>query len=282
MSSADNQRSLIQVHFERVAQRLKAEGAAAQSFDHGTNRGQLREAFVRELLSNSTSPWTGIGTGEIIHAGSSLDEGRNQIDVVVHSNRYPRVSLAAGIDLFFGETVSSFVEIKSCLTKTHIKDAARTTRTIQSNISLKSQRFNPTGMVDRPRPYSFVFAYDGPSRISTVLKWMKEASTEDDYGLDELRKTPGENRQYFGHSFVDGVFVLGRGYVHLDVMPFVSALQSLSSRGTEVSLDHIWISQDKDELLMLWILINELSEKHLWNNVDLTQYVGLLQRTLHD
>ena len=106
-------------------------------------------------------------------------------------------------------------------------------------------------MVDKPRPYSFIFAYDGPSRISTVLKWMKEVSTEDEYALDELRKTPGENRQYFGHSFVDGVFVLDRGYVHLDVMPFVSGLQSLSVQGIEASPHHIWISQDKDELLTL-------------------------------
>ena len=145
MDATDNQRSLIQVHFERVARRLKAEGAAAQSFDHGTNRGQIREAFVRELLSNSTSPLTGIGTGEIIHADSSLHEGRNQIDVVVHSNRYPKISLAAGIDLFFGETVSSFVEIKSRLTKAHIRSAARTTKTIKDNLRLQPQRFNPSG-----------------------------------------------------------------------------------------------------------------------------------------
>ena len=112
MGSQDNQLSLIQVHFERMAERLRAEGAAARSFDHGTNRGQIREAFVRELLSHNTSPLTGVGTGEILHAGSCSGERRNQIDVVIHSNRFPRISLAAGIDLFFGETVSSFIEIK--------------------------------------------------------------------------------------------------------------------------------------------------------------------------
>ena len=70
--------------------------------------------------------------------------------------------------------------------------------------------------------------------------------------------------------------------MHLDATPFGSALQSFSRAGTEVSLDHIWISQDEDELLMLWILINELSEKYLWNNVDFTQYVGSMQRILHN
>ena len=62
--------SLIQGHFARVASRLKSEGDAARSFDQGTNRGQIREAFIREFLSYNTSPLTGIGTGEIIHAGS--------------------------------------------------------------------------------------------------------------------------------------------------------------------------------------------------------------------
>ena len=71
--------------------------------------------------------------------------------------------------------------------------------------------------------------------------------------------------------------------MHLDATPFGSALQLFSRAGTEeVSLDHIWISQDEDELLMLWILINELSEKYLWNNVDFTQYVGSMQRMLHN
>ena len=283
MDGTEHQRSLLQLHFDRLTHKLKAEGTAARSFDHGTNRGYIREAFIRELLSHNTSPMTGVGTGEILHPGCSLDEQRNQIDVVIHSNRFPRLSMAAGVDLFFGETVSSFIEIKSSLTKTHVRKAARTAKTIKSNLRLKPQRLNPTGMVKKPRPFSFIFAYDGPSRIDTVLKWMKEVSAEDEYGLRELRKTTGKNRQYFPHLFVDGVFVLGRGYVHLDVLPsFESALESLASQGIDASLDHIWISQDRDELLMLWILINELSEKYLWNDVDLAEYVNVQQRTLHD
>ena len=282
MDATEHPRSQLQLYFDRLTQRLTAEGAEARSFDHGTNRGHLREAFIRELLSHNTSPMTGVGTGEILHPGCSLDEQRHQIDVVIHSNRFPKLSLAVGIDLFFGETVSSFVEIKSNLTKTHVRDAARTAKTIKSNLKLKPQRFNPTGMVKKPRPYSFVFAYDGPSRIDTVLKWMKEVSAEDEYGLGELRKTTAQDRQYFRHLFVDGVFVLGKGYVHLDVLPFGSAIESLSSQGIDASLDHIWISQDKDELLTLWLLINELSEKYLWNDVDLTEYVNAHRRTLHD
>ena len=274
--------SLIQGHFARIASRLKAEGDAARSFDQGTNRGQIREAFIREFLSYNTSPLTGIGTGEIIHAGSGLGDRRNQIDVVIHNNRYPKISLGAGIDLFFAETVSSFIEIKSRLTKDHVKQASRTTKGIKENVKLGRQRFNPTGIVENPRPYSFVFAYDGPSRITTILDWMKQISTEDEYNLDELRNTPGENREYFNHLFIDGVFVLGKGYVHLDVLPFQSVLQSLHLEEKPVPINHIWIYGKENELLVLWILVNELSEKYLWNNIDLTRYLGTFYRTLSD
>ena len=274
--------SLIQAHFARVANRLKAEGDAARSFDHGTNRGQIREAFIREFLSYNTSPLTGIGTGEIIHAGSRPEDRRNQIDVVIHNNRYPKISLAAGIDLFFAETVSSFIEIKSCLTKTHLRQVARATKKIKENVELGPQRFNPTGMVKNPRPYSFVFAYDGPSRIATVLDWMKQISMEDEYNLEELKNTPGEDRQYFGNLFIDGVFVLGTGYVHLDVLPFQSILQSANLEGNTISTAHIWVSGKEHELPVLWILVNELSEKYIWNDIDLTRYLGTFHRMLSD
>lgn len=274
--------SLIQVHFARVADRLKAEGNAAKLFDHGTNRGQIREAFIREFLACNTSPLTGIGTGEIIHSGSKSEDRRNQIDVIIHNNRYPKISLAAGIDLFFAETVSSFVEIKSNLTKNHLRDAARSTKNIKEHVGLLPQRFNPTGMVKKPRPYSFVFAYDGPTRIETVLNWMKEISTEDEFNLDELRNTPGENREYFNNLFIDGVFILGKGYVYLDVLPFGSALQSPGLHGKKISNAHIWVTGKEHELPLLWILVNELSEKYIWNNIDLTEYLGEFNSTLSE
>lgn len=274
--------SLIQAHFARVSSRLKAEGDAARSFDHATNRGQIREAFIREFLSYNTSPLTGIGTGEIIHSGSRVEDRRNQIDVIIHNNRYPKISLAAGIDLFFAETVSSFIEIKSKLTKNHLRDTARSTKRIKENVDLSPQRFNPTGMVKNPRPYSFVFAYDGPSRIETVLNWMKQVSMEDEFNLGELKRTSGENRAYFHNLFIDGVFVLGKGYVFLDVLPYQSALQAANLTGRTISSDHVWVSGIKHELPLLWTLVNELSEKYIWNNVDLTGYLGSFHYALSD
>lgn len=168
--SQDYEIPLLQEHFARIGRRLAAEGEAAMSFDHGTNRGQIREAFVRELLSHNTSPLTGIGTGEIIHSGSSTDQRRRQLDVVIHNNRYPKISLATGTDLFFIETVSSFVEIKSRLRKDHIRQAALAAKEIKTHGKLDGQRFTwtlgrypaePAASRSQPKPV-------GPNRITEL------------------------------------------------------------------------------------------------------------------
>ena len=273
---------LLQTHFARIAKRLVAEGEAARSFDQGTNRGQIREAFIRELLSLNTSEFAGIGTGEIFHSGSTTKKPRRQLDVVIHNNRYPKISMATGIDLFFIETVSSFVEIKSRLTKEHIRQAASATKEIKANARLKKQRFNPTGIIHRPRPYSFIFAYDGPAKMATTFNWMKEVSLEDEYNIKGLKDADGDSRRYFNHLFIDGVFVLGRGFVYLDSLPTESRLQAARRMGFSITADHIWVCGEDNELLLLWMLINLLCEQYHWNDLNLTEYLGMFNFFVSD
>lgn len=274
--------TFLRSHFGRIATRLEAEGEEAKSFEHGTNRGQIREAFIREFLASNTSDLTGIGTGEIICPESSPGRLRNQIDVVIYNNRYPKISLDTGIDLFFGETVSSTIEVKSKLTKIHVKKAAKVAKRVKENVKMEPQKFNPTGMVNTPRPYSFIFAYDGPSRIETVLSWMKDVSSEEEYGLERLRNTSSNDRPFFHHFFIDGIFVLGKGYVCLDALPFVSSLKMAETHGLDVTERYIWIHDKRNELPMLWSLISTLSEKYLWNNINLSGYVGKVWFSLSD
>ncbi len=108
--------TLFRSHFDRIRRRLEAEGNAARSFHHGLNRGLIREAFIREFLAQNISDLWGVSTGEIFDRETKEGEIRNQIDVVIHNKRYPKLPLAASIDLFFIETVSSTIEIKSRLT----------------------------------------------------------------------------------------------------------------------------------------------------------------------
>ena len=269
--------TLFRSHFERIQRRLEAEGKAAQSFHHGLNRGLIREAFIREFLSENISEFWGVGTGEIFHPEAQEEETRNQIDVVIHNKRYPKLPLSGGIDLFFIETVSSFIEIKSRLTKDDVKQAADAAKRIKSLASFEPQRFNPTGMVENPRPYAFIFAYEGPAKIETVLRWMIAVSEEDDYGLDQLRTTSPEDRQFFNHSFVDGIFVLGKGFVLVDALPFESQIARAIQQGLDVPPSEIWIHGSARELEMLWITISTLNEKLLWNTFNMSPYLGIVE-----
>lgn len=264
--------TLISAHFDRIAARLKAEGEAAKSFHHSMNQGLIREAFVREFLIENTSDLWGVGSGEIIHGGIAPGGKRNQIDVVIHNRMYPKISITSGIDIFLVETVSSFIEVKSTLRRQHLASIARATKEIKSRAKWKRQRLNPSGLVRNPRPYSFVFAYDGPKSIKTVLRWMQDSARIEDYNLDRLRGTQPEQRPFFNHTFIDGVFLLGRGFVLVDSLPFRSPLAE--ETGIERGSDYIWLGCCEQELTMLWALINALNQKLLWNEFEITDYLG--------
>ncbi len=266
--------TLIQKYFERIQRRLHAEGQAAKSFDHSLNIGQIREAFIREFLQENISPMWRVGTGEIIHKNAQENEQRNQIDVVVHNNRYPKISLSTGIDLFFIETVSSFIEIKSTLRKDDLRKFAKVTKNIKKSAKIPPQKFNLAGIAKIPRPYSFIFAYEGPNKVETILKWMKEIAAEEDYNLSTLKKTDPKERDFFNNLFVDGIFVLRKGYVLVDALPIQSNLVKLDA----LPLDHIWIYGKENELSVLWLLVNTLNERLMWNDFDMTKYLGAIKR----
>ena len=131
-----------------------------------------------------------------------------------------------------------------------------------------------------PRPYAFVFAYDGPAQSETVLRWMIDVAKEDDYGLDSLRTTNPEDRGFFNHLFVDGIFILGKGFVLVDALPWDSPVARAIRSGVEVSPSEIWIHSSELELEILWIAISALNERLLWNNFDMNPYVGKLNYKL--
>ena len=218
-----------------------------------------------------------MGTGEIFSRESRDREARNQVDVVIHNKRYPKLPLAAGIDLFFVETVSSFIEIKSHLTKDDVKQAAVAAKRIKDLTDFEPQQFNPTVMVRNSRPYALIFAYEGPANIETVLRWMREISAENDYGLDRLGACNPEDRQFFGHQFIDGIFILGKRFVVVDALPFQSQVARAIQKGLEVPPSEIWIHGSERELEMLWILISALNEKLLWSTFDMARYLGMVQ-----
>ena len=93
-------------------------------------------------------------------------------------------------------------------------------------------------------------------------------------GLSET--VPGK-RSFFNHHFIDGVFLLGRGYVILDALPIRSYVDQAIELGQPVSPKTVWIWSRENELLMLWALINQVNARLLWGEADLNNYIGAIQ-----
>ena len=109
---------------------------------------------------------------------------------------------------------------------------------------------------------------------------MKEVSAEDDYNLDHLRTIEPERRAYFDNRFIDGVFILRKGFVLVDATPFhVGPAQEIEDN---FSPESIWIYAEQDELFVLWQLINQLSWAMMWNEFDMVDYVGPLEVWMDD
>ena len=68
----------------------------------------------------------------------------------------------------------------------------------------------------------------------------------------------------------------------VDSLPAESPLIDKIDKIDQLTSDHIWIYGVEKELAMLWALINALNEKYLWNNFDMTSYMGLLKFYLDD
>ena len=258
---------ILEAHFAASRARLVAEGEIANAYNHKGNIGSIREAFVRELLENCTSKFYSVGTGEIIHRDMTVDEPRNQMDVVLYNNRHPKIPGAGGVDMFFVEAVPATIEIKSRLTKKDIRQAAQASKRIKSYPQAPPQHSNPSGIVSTPRPHCFLFAYDANVSLKTIAKWVDEILKEEDYGLEELVQTPWKKRSFAFFAFLDGIFVLNKGYLLAETMPF-----QRSEIEEKIEAEQVWFFSKYSELEMMWMVLTAVSERLLWNVLDVTKY----------
>ena len=251
--------ALLNDHFRRIQKILTEEGCAASSFSHAVNKGLIREAFVRRFLSKNMPANWGIGTGEIIHQDAVTKEDRPQIDAVIHDKNHPKLTLSGEIDLFFIETVSTIIEIKSKVDKQDLISAGKTAALMKNYASEANRRDSDSYLRygQLPYPYAFLIAYDGPKKLSTMRNWFEDLSgTRGPDGLYDLRNTaPTQLRQNW--DFIDGVFVLGKGFVVVDALgrgPQSRKFLDRESAGSELPLAFFG---DDQELFLLWVLIHE-------------------------
>jgi len=155
-----------------AVQRLEADLADSELFDHMGDRGEFRERIVEAFLRPYLPKCYGLGSGAVF---SSNGAGSRQMDVVIFDDVFSNVLFRSSSNsLFPCESVFGAIEVKSQLTSSELDVSI-------SNIkSLKVLEREPSDMCDvlpfrrlgvggglnydqrvRNHYLGFVFAYDG-------------------------------------------------------------------------------------------------------------------------
>lgn len=201
---------MLQAHLSAVEKKLLAEYAISGNSGHPLHKGTPREAFVRAFLSDHLGTHVGIGTGEVIDSDSRPAERRNQFDTILYDASYPKLQFGGGISAFLVESVVATLEIKSLLTK---EDLGRAIRAARRAKALR-RRLSPD-----PGIRSYLIAYDGPQRMDTVYRWLPELHAADNIAIPA--PLTRQERETIPCPSMDGVFVLGKGYLMYDNSPAV-------------------------------------------------------------
>ena len=243
---------MLRAHFEAAERHLLQQRELSAHAGHPDTKGSPREEFVREFLRDHVGTRLGIGTGEIIDPMSRTGDRRHQIDVTIHRDEYPRLALGGEVSVFLAESVVATIEVKSTLSKQELRRALVAARDIKQldrgpGFSGISTGYVPPGIL------CYVVAYVGPAKMKTVHRWLEEIHAElaVDFGAPLPARFPA--RWQWPAPTLDGVFVLGTGFVMYDN----ASLTLRDDEYREAHPDHRWliVSAEAASLMTLFLLI---------------------------
>lgn len=180
---------------------------------HSTHKGTPREAFIREFLESHLPTNLALGTGEIIDCSSRPGQQRNQFDIVIYKNNYPKLDFGGGISGFLIESVVATIEVKSTLTQSDLHQAVSAAKNAKSLSPSVIQAFR-SGYCP-PKVLNYVVAYDGPAQMGTVYNWINPIHQDIGVTIPDL-PVDAQARQNTPAPTIDGIFVLGKGFIYFD------------------------------------------------------------------
>ena len=171
-----------------------------------------------------------IGTGEIIDFQSQPGEKRNQFDIVIYKRNYPRLDFGGGVNGFLVESVVATIEVKSTLDQSGIEQAVRAARNAKALKKHEVKSFS-SGYIP-PSILSFVVAYDGPAKMKTAHTWVKEVYQSE--GITEPDMPAEGDRSIIASPALEGVFILGKGFLNFDNAPYGFVRQELRNTRPQI------------------------------------------------
>lgn len=259
---------MLKSHMAAVESALLATSRIPSNSGHPLHKGTPREAFVRQFLQDHLGDTLALGTGEIIASDSRSGEARNQFDIVVFKRQFPKLSFGGGINAFLVESVVATIEVKSTLGKEELRSAVRAAHRVK-----QLPRSSTTSIFMghlTPAPLCLVVAYNGPMQLATVRGWIDEIHQEEGIPVPEL--PVGDARNSVAAPSVDGVFLLGKGFVQFDNLPLTFVSGELRSQNPALRY-YIGTTED-GTLLAFFMFLTSASAGLLGESPNLNGYLA--------
>lgn len=240
---------MLIAHINAVEDHLLSISNIPANSGHSLHKGTPREAFIREFLESHLNSTVAIGNGEIIDSQSQPGGKRNQFDIVIYKRNYPRLDFGGGISGFLAESVVATIEVKSTLDKAGVEQAVGAARNAKALKKHEVKSFS-SGYIP-PSILSFVVAYDGPEKMQTAHTWVKEAYQG--AGIVEPAMPVEGDRFAIASPALEGVFVLGKGFLNYENAPYGFVRPELRKAHPEIR----WaiVNAERGSLLSLFVLL---------------------------
>jgi len=241
---------MLKSHMDACENHLLAISKVPANSGHSLHKGTPREAFIKTFLESHLPSNVAIGTGEIIDSNSRPGQKRNQYDIVIYKRSYPKLDFGGGISGFLVESVIATIEVKSYLDKaefTNAAIAARNSKALKPNtISSFQTGYVPPGIIN------IVVSYDGPANMRTIHGWICGVYSSNAIKIEDL-PLDGTRRIQTGSGAIDAVFVLGRGFMHFDNLPFGFVDDKI--RAANPSMRWVMADTTSGNMLMLFLML---------------------------
>jgi hypothetical protein len=204
---------MIQNHFAAIEKSILELAKIQDIAGHAIHKGTPREIFIKNFLENHLGKTVSYGTGEIIDADSKPRESRNQHDIVIYRNEFPKLDFQGEITAFLAESVLATIEVKSKLDYRGLKSAF-TSAIVCKNLNrnywegLKLWNYPP-------KILNYIVTYNGPKHMRKIYEWIKKLEEDVKFEYPEMPLNK-QDRMSIASPGIDGIFILGKGFVHFD------------------------------------------------------------------
>jgi len=259
---------MIQCHLSAIENSILELSKIQYNAGHSVHKGTPRELFIKNFLENHLGKTVSFGSGEIIDSRSQQKESRNQHDIVIYRNEFPRLDFHGGITAFLAESVVATIEVKSNIDFKGLKvafvSAMRCKNMIRNYFDGLTNLYFPQKILN------YIVSYDGPQRVETVYKWIKRLESELEFQY-QMMPASKEKRIDICSPGLDGVFILGKGFIHFD--NFMIDCVHRNIRADNPSMKWVMVTSETANLLVLFLNLSQIICSYPQKAIQLIPYL---------